>query len=44
MGTRCIAWLLSKVEEVLRNPGIEVKLFGEGSKATITRRGENRSG
>jgi hypothetical protein len=45
-GLSCTAWMLSRVEEVLGNPGIEdfVKSFREGSKATITRRGENRSG
>jgi hypothetical protein len=45
-GLSCTAWMLSKVEEVLGNPGIEdfVKSFREGSKVTITRRGENRSG
>jgi hypothetical protein len=46
LGTRCTAWLLSMVEEVLRNPGIEgfVKSFRERSKVTITWRGKNRSG
>jgi len=46
LGLSCTAWLLSRVEEVLGNAGIEdfVKSFREGSKATITRRGENRSG
>jgi hypothetical protein len=45
-GLSCIAWVLSRVEEVLGNPRIEdfVKSFREGSKVTITRRGENRSG
>jgi hypothetical protein len=40
----CTAWVLSRVEEVLSNPGIEdfVKSFREGSKVTITRRGENK--
>jgi hypothetical protein len=45
-GLSRIAWVLSSVEEVLGNPGIEdfIKSFREGSKVTITRRGENRSG
>jgi hypothetical protein len=45
LGTRRTTCLLSLVEEVLGNPRIEefVKSFREGSKATITRRGENRS-
>jgi hypothetical protein len=46
LGLRCTTWLFSMVEEVLGNPGIEdfVKSFREGSKATITRKGEHRSG
>jgi hypothetical protein len=38
--------VLSRVEEVLGNPEIEdfVKSFREGSKATITRIGENKYG
>jgi hypothetical protein len=45
-GLSCFAWLLSRVEEVLGYPGIEVfvKSFREGSKVTIARRGENKSG
>lgn len=45
-GLSCTAWVLSKVKEVLGNPGIEdfVKSFREGSKVTIAQRGENRSG
>jgi hypothetical protein len=45
LGARCVAWLLSLVEEVLRNPGFEdfVKSFMEGSKVTIIRRGGNNS-
>jgi hypothetical protein len=41
-----IAWLLSMVAEVLRNPGVEdfFKSFREGSKVTIVWRGENRFG
>jgi hypothetical protein len=40
LGSQCIAWLVSKVEEVLRNPGVEefVNSFREGSKAFIVRR------
>lgn len=46
LGSCCIAWLLSMVEEVLRNPGVEdfVKSFREGSKVTIVWRGGNRFG
>jgi hypothetical protein len=46
LGTECVAWLLSMVEEVLQNPGFEdfVKSFSEGSKVTIVRRGGNSSG
>jgi hypothetical protein len=46
LGTGCIAWLLSMVEEVLQNPGFEnfVKSFREGSKVIIVRRGGNCSG
>jgi hypothetical protein len=45
-GFSCTTWVLLRVEKVLGNPGIEdfVKSFREGSKVTITRRGENRSG
>jgi hypothetical protein len=41
LGARCVAWLLSMVEEVLRNPGFEdfVNSFKEGLKVTIVRRG-----
>jgi len=40
LGSRCIVWLLSMLEEALRNPGFEdfVKSNREGSKATIVRR------
>jgi hypothetical protein len=46
LGIRCVAWLLSTVEEVLRNPGSEdfVNSFREGSKVTIVWRGGNSSG
>jgi hypothetical protein len=46
LGSGCVAWLLSMVEEVLQNPGFEnfVKSFREGSKVTIVRRGGNSSG
>jgi hypothetical protein len=45
LGSRCIVWLLSMVEEVLQNPGFEDSVhFREGSKVTIVQRGENRSG
>jgi hypothetical protein len=46
LGSGCVAWLLSMVEEVLQNPGIKnfVKSFREGSKVTIVRRGGNSSG
>jgi hypothetical protein len=46
LSVRCIAWLLSMVEEVLRNPGYEdfINSFMEGSKVTIVRRGGNSSG
>jgi hypothetical protein len=42
----CTAWVLLRVEEVLGNSGMEdfIKSFREGSKVTITRKGENRSG
>jgi hypothetical protein len=45
VGARCVARLLSMVEEVLRNLGSEdfVNSFREGSKVTIVRRGGNRS-
>jgi hypothetical protein len=45
-GLSCFAWLLLRVEEVLGNPRIEefVKSFREGSKVTVARRGENKSG
>jgi hypothetical protein len=46
LGSRCTAWLLLMVEEVLRNPGVDdfVKSFREGSKVTIVQRGGNRFG
>jgi hypothetical protein len=46
LGSLCTAWLLSMVEEVLRNPrvGDFVKSYREGSKVTIVRRGGNKSG
>jgi hypothetical protein len=46
LGSRCIAWLLSMLEEAVHNPGYKdfVKSFREGSKVTIVRRGENSSG
>ncbi len=46
LGSSCSAWLLSMVEEVLGNLEIEdfVKYFREGTKATILRRGKNKSG
>jgi len=46
LGSECSAWLLSVVEEVLGHPEAEdlVKTFREGSSATFTRLGENRSG
>jgi len=46
LGTECVAWLLSMVEEVLQHLGFEdfVKSFSEGSKVTIVRRGGNSSG
>jgi len=39
LGFRCIVWLLSMLEEALRNPGFEdfVKSYREGSKVTIVR-------
>jgi hypothetical protein len=44
LGSGCVAWLLSMVEEVLQNPGFDfVKSFREGSKVTIVRRGGNSS-
>jgi len=45
LGSGCVAWLLSMVEEVLQNPGFDfVKSFREGLKVTIVRRGGNSSG
>jgi len=46
LGARCVAWLLSMVEEVLRNPGSEdfVNSFREGSKGTIIQRGGDSFG
>jgi len=44
LGSRCAAWLVSMVEEVLRDTIFEdfVKSYREGSKVTIVRRGGNR--
>jgi hypothetical protein len=41
LGSRCIAWLLSTLEEALRIPRLEdfVKSYREGSKVTIVQRG-----
>jgi hypothetical protein len=46
LGSQCIAWLLSMLEEALHNPGYKdfVKSFREGSKVTIVQRGENSFG
>jgi len=46
LGWQCAAWLVSMVEEVLRNTVFEdfVKSYMEGSKVTIVRRGRNRFG
>jgi hypothetical protein len=40
LGSRCTAWLLLMVEEVLLNPGVEdfVKSFRKGSKVIIEKR------
>jgi hypothetical protein len=37
LGSRCVVWLLSMVEETLHKPGSEefVNSFKEGSKATF---------
>jgi hypothetical protein len=37
LGSRCIVWLLSMLEEALCNPGLVdfVKSYREGSKVTI---------
>jgi len=45
LGSRCVAWLLSVVVEVLRNLGSEdfINSFRDGSKVTIIRRGGNSS-
>jgi len=45
LGTECIVWLLSMLEEALHNPRYKdfVKSFREGSKVTIVRRGANSS-
>jgi hypothetical protein len=46
LGSLSVAWLIAKVEEVIRNPGDEefVKSFREESKAIILRRGGNKAG
>jgi len=46
LSSGCVDWLLSMVEEVLRNPDSEdfVKYFREGSKVTIVQRGGNSFG
>jgi hypothetical protein len=46
LDSRCAAWLVSMVEEVLRHTVFEdfVKSYREGSKVTIIRRGGNRFG
>jgi hypothetical protein len=46
LGSLCIVWLISKMEWVLRNTGVEefVDSFREGSKAVIVRRGGNKAG
>jgi hypothetical protein len=46
LGSLCIVWLVSKMEWVLRNTGVEdfVESFREGSKAVIVRRGRNKAG
>jgi hypothetical protein len=45
LGSLSIAWLISNVEEVLRDPGDEefVKSFREESKAIIVRRGGSKA-
>jgi hypothetical protein len=46
LGSHCIVWLLSMLEEALRNPRLVdfLKSYREGSKVTIVRKGENSSG
>jgi hypothetical protein len=46
LGSLFIVWLVSKVEWVLRNTGVEdfVDSFREGSKAVIVRRGGYKAG
>lgn len=46
LDSRCAAWLLSMVEEMLRNPTLDafVKAFRGDSTATFVRKGENKSG
>jgi hypothetical protein len=46
LGSLCIVWLISKMEWVLRNTGVEefVDSFREGSKAVFVRRGGNKAG
>lgn len=45
-GVQCIGWLVSIVEVVLWNLGVEefVKSYPEGSKMLLVRRGGNRAG
>jgi hypothetical protein len=46
LGSLNVAWLISKVEEVIRDPGDEefVKSFRDESKAIILWRGGNKAG
>jgi hypothetical protein len=45
LGVQCTGWLVSMVEVVLRNPGVEefVKSYREGLKMLLVRRGGNRA-